>query len=282
MRQFQIPKNHLDNTKNFHLRMYERKEYSEGWKSYEHTHSFTEIFFITSGEGIFHTDEKDTPIHKGMIVINTPSVPHTEFSTMENPLSYALFAVDNLTFITQNSPNQKTFFFDFSANFDALFDILAAIEREYVEQHPFWQSAIVNEFNRFMLILLRNTQLVSLPFDSSAKPNALSQIHLYLRANYQENITLDKIADLYFLNKYYVAHAFRKKYGVSIIKFLNMQRCTEAKSLLENTDLSITEIAITVGYNSSSHFTESYKQIIGESPAITRKKFFANTENKAK
>ena len=148
------------------------------------------------------------------------------------------------------------------------------IEREYVTKSPFWQYAILNEFNSLMLFLLRNTQLVTLPFDSSAKPNSLSQIHLYLRSRYQENITLDKLSKLFFLNKYYIAHAFLKKYGVSIIKFLNTVRCTEAKKLLEETNMSITQIAISVGYNSSSHFTESYKKIIGETPAQTRKRFF--------
>jgi transcriptional regulator GlxA family with amidase domain len=76
------------------------------------------------------------------------------------------------------------------------------------------------------------------------------------------------------LNKYYIAHAFQKKYGVSIVKFLNTVRCNEAKKLLETTDLSITEIAISVGFNSSSHFTETYKKIIGETPAQTRKRFY--------
>ena len=253
--------------------MYDRAEYCEDWKSYEHMHSFTEIFFITDGEGVFHTSEADTPIRKGMIIINTPSVRHTEYSSETHPLSYALFAVDDLTFAMQNSP-AKTFFFDFLSNYDYLFHILAVIEHEYAEQPPLWQNAVLNEFNKLMLFLLRNTQLVTLPFDSSAKPNSLSQIHQFLRSRYPENITLDRIAELYFLNKYYLAHAFQKKYGVPIMKFLNQVRCKEAKTLLETTDLSITEIAISVGYNSSSHFSESYKKIIGETPAQTRKRFY--------
>ena len=274
MKQFQIPSNQLDNVENFKLRLYDRAEYTGTWKSYEHMHSFTEIFFITSGEGIFHTDEADTPIRKGMVVINTPSVPHTE----KNPLAYAIFAVDDLTFTQPNAEQKKTFFFDFSANYDTLYEVLIIIEREYVVQPPFWQRAIINEFNNFMLFLLRNTQLSTLPFESSAKPNSLSQIHLYLRSRYQENITLDKLSKLFFLNKYYIAHAFLDKYGISIIKFLNTVRCTEAKKVLESTNLSITEIALSVGYNSSSHFTETYKKIIGETPAQTRKRFYKDNQ----
>ena len=158
MKQFQIPSNQLDNVENFKLRLYDRAEYTGTWKSYEHMHSFTEIFFITSGEGVFHTLEGDTPIHKGMVVINTPSVPHTEFSSEKNPLAYAAFAVDDLTFTLPNAEQQKTFFFDFSDHYDTLYEVLIVIEREYALKPPFWQRAIVNEFNNFMLFLLRNTQ----------------------------------------------------------------------------------------------------------------------------
>lgn len=272
MRQFSIPPNQLNNVKTYKLRSYERTEYSKSWKSYEHMHSHTEIFFITNGEGIFHTKEADTPIRRGMIVINTPSVPHTEYSSEARPLSYACFSVDNLSFSLPETSKQKTFFFDFSTHFDWLFHILAVIEYEQAEKPPFWQLSIVNAFNDFMLFLLRNTQLVALPFDSSVKPNLPSRIQAYLQANYQDNITLDKLSEDFFLNKYYIVHAFKKKYGVSIMQYLNQLRCTDAKRLLENTDLSITEIAISVGYNSSSHFTESYKKIIGEAPTATRKK----------
>ena len=278
MRQFQIYPKKLENIEYYKLRAYERNEFYAHDKLYEHMHSFTEIFFITCGEGTFHTEEGNTPIHRGMIIINTPSVSHTEcpseHASEENPFSYALFAVDNLTFTLQNSEQQKTFFFDFSDKYDAIFKVLEVIEREYVEQAPFWQNAIVNEFNNFILFLLRNTQLISLPFDTSANPNSLSQIHLYLLSRYQDNITLDKLSQLFFLNKYYIAHAFKKKYGVSIVKFLTGVRCNEAKKLLETTNLSSTEIATTVGFNSCSHFTETYKKIIGETPAQTRKRFY--------
>ena len=84
------------------------------------------------------------------------------------------------------------------------------------------------------------------------------------------------LSEHFYLNKFYLAHAFKKKYGVTIMRYLNELRCAEAKRLLESTDLSITQIAICVGYNSSSHFSDSYKKIMGEAPAYTRKKLYAD------
>ena len=272
MRQFHIPSTALGLVENYKFRSYERTEYTSNLTAYEHSHSFTEIFLITSGKGVFLTKDGQTPIHKGMLIINSPGVPHTEYSSEENPLSYAVFAVENFKFSMPDSARAKTFFFDFSAHYEKLFQILAVIENEFVKKPPLWQLSIANAFNEFMLILLRNTQLVAMPYDTSANPNLPSRIQAFLHSNYQDNITLDNLSATFFLNKYYLAHTFKKKFGISIIQYLTDLRCTEAKKLLETTDLSITEIAMCVGFNSSSHFSECYKKQMGEAPAQTRRK----------
>lgn len=278
MRQFTIPPNFLENIERYTFRLYDRAEYAGDWKSIIHMHSHTEIFFVTDGNGFFRTNDGDFPIQRGMLIINNPAVPHTELSSTYSPLSYAVFGVDNLTF-TQPGSSKKTFFFDFSSQYNQIFHVLEVIEAEDVQKKPFWQQAIFNQFNDFILFLLRATNLVALPYDSSTKPNALSQIREYVYSHYQENLTLEHLANLCFLNKYYLAHAFKKKYGVTIFSYLNTVRCEGAKRLLQSTNMSITEIAISVGYNASSHFSECYKKIMGETPAQTRKKFYQKTEN---
>ena len=276
MRQFQISSGQFGIVDNYKFREYDRVEFNAATTSYEHMHSFTEIFLITSGKGIFCTKEQEIPLKKGTVLVNTPNVPHTEYAVGDAPFSYAVFSVENLTFTLPDAEKNKTFAFDVSAHFDHLYEMLAVIEREYMEKRPFWQHAISTEFNRFMLFLVRNTQLITVPFDSSAKPNLPSRIQEVLQSRYQENITLETLSEHFYLNKYYLSHAFKKKYGVTIMRYLNELRCLEAKKLLETTDLSITQIAICVGYNSSSHFSDSYKKIIGEAPAHTRKKLYEN------
>ena len=275
MRQFEIPFRVLGSGETYNLCSYERWSYVNDWQCYEHMHSFTEIFFITDGEGVFHTRDADFPVRRGNVIINTPSVVHTERPSEKNPLAYAVFCVENLTFKIPNSPQEKTFVFDFSAYYDQLHKVLAVVEREYMEKLPIWQQAVLNEFNSFMLFLLRNTNLATLPFDSSAKSNSISSIRHFLDAHYQENLNLDELSRRFFLNKFYISHAFNKKYGVSIMRYLNELRCKEGEHLLQTTNLSVTEISISIGYNSAAAFTDNYKKIIGETPAETRRKFFS-------
>ena len=274
MKQFKIT---ADNFKNFFFCFdsYERMHYMDDWKSYNHMHSFSEVFFITQGKGVFHTDEEDIPISKGMVVIVNPTVVHTEFSSKDSPLEYAVFSVSDLWFTSDNADSSKKFFvYNFFSDYDFLFDVIRVIEDEDMQKRPFWQSAVLNEFNKFMLFVLRKAKIFSLPFNSSEKPNTISQVHQYLTSRYQEEITLDRLAQIFFLNKYYLAHAYKKKYGISIMKQLNIVRCIEAKKLLQSTNLPISEIAVSVGFNSISHFSGTYKSIINEPPAKTRKAFY--------
>ena len=238
-------------------------------------HSFAEIFFVTQGKGFFHTKSGNIPIKKGMIVIVNPVVVHTEVSSEDSPLEYAVFSVPNVTFSGNKPELQKDYFiFDYINKYEFLFDIIRVVEDENHRNRPLWQNAVLNEFNKLILFILRDTNLFSLPFDSTQKPNTMNSINLYIRSKYQDEITLDKLADYFFLNKYYIAHAYKKKYGISVMQHLSQVRCSEAKKLLETTNLPISEIAVSVGYNSISHFSETYKNIICESPAQTRKKFF--------
>ena len=183
--------------------------------------------------------------------------------------------IKNFTFFKNNQESQKQLFiFDLSNDFEFLFDVIRVIEDEEMQKRPFWQNAIMNEFNKFMVFVLRKNRLISIPNESKVNPNTMGTIHTFLTSQYQEEITLDKLADFFFLNKYYLAHAYKKKYGISIMKDLNIIRCNEAKTLLKTTNLPISEIALSVGFNSISHFSSTYKSIMNESPQKTRLNHF--------
>ena len=276
------------NTKNkttaFQLLSYKRMAFTRETKNFLHSHSFAELFFITGGEGFFHTRNGKVKIEKGMIVINNPSVEHYETSSTEKPLSYALFAIGGVTFtahknadvqVAENLPKDKaqTFFFDFSAYYTPFYDVLGEIEAESSQKKPYWETAFFSEFNKFLIFILRKSPLSPTPYYETVKRGSLAPAFAYIRARYPEDLSLDFLANICKLNKYYLSHAFKKKFGLSPIQYLNKMRCEEAKKLLETTDLSIAEIAVQVGYNSISHFSEMYKKTMGEAPIVTRKKF---------
>ena len=82
-----------------------------------------------------------------------------------------------------------------------------------------------------------------------------------------------KIADLaraVGLNEAKLMRAFKQIYGATIFDFAQQLRMDLAKKLIETTDLSVTEIALEVGYEYSSNFTTAFKRHFGITPKAAR------------
>ena len=141
MRQFNISSNLKNHC--FCFDTYDRAQYRGEWKSYGHMHSFAEIFFVVDGKGVFHTKTEDVPVQKGTIIIVNPTVVHTEISSEDEPLEYAVFSIANMTFSSEEAGDYIPFFvFDLVSHFDFLFDVIRIIEDEEYQRRPLWQTAM--------------------------------------------------------------------------------------------------------------------------------------------
>ncbi|MET8175689.1 helix-turn-helix transcriptional regulator [Streptomyces clavifer] len=87
---------------------------------------------------------------------------------------------------------------------------------------------------------------------------------------YEEPLSLDEIANTAILSKFYFSRVFRNLTGTSPGRFLSAVRLHQAKSLLLETDLSVTEISYRVGYNSLGTFTSRFTRSVSHSPARYR------------
>ena len=98
-----------------------------------------------------------------------------------------------------------------------------------------------------------------------------SQIKRYLDSNIADSITLDQLASLTHMSKYYLVHAFTRYSGLSPINYLNARRIEISKELLLTTDHSIAQIASLTGFSSQSYFAQVFKRESGKTPAQYRK-----------
>lgn len=84
--------------------------------------------------------------------------------------------------------------------------------------------------------------------------------------NYATNITLDDVANEVHLNAAYFSTLFKKEVGHSFKEYLNMLRIEESKRLLTNSNYSIVDIAIAVGFEDQSYFSKVFKKYTGITP----------------
>ena len=95
------------------------------------------------------------------------------------------------------------------------------------------------------------------------------EIKRYLDNNYREDISLDTLAEVAHINKYYLAHTFQKAYGISPITYLNRRRIEESKYMLGNTGYSLAQISELMGFSSPSYFSQCFRKAEGLTPTNT-------------
>lgn len=94
----------------------------------------------------------------------------------------------------------------------------------------------------------------------------------YINAHYAEPITLQTLADQFFISKFYLSRTFSSQTGLSVTDFINRKRLGEASILLKKTQTKIAKIALTCGFSNLSHFSQMFKKIYRVAPREYRKK----------
>lgn len=88
----------------------------------------------------------------------------------------------------------------------------------------------------------------------------------FISKNFASPLTLEQVAKVVHLNPSYFSSIFKKSCGSSFKEYLNLVRIEESKRLLSNTDYSIIDIAIAVGFEDQSYFCKVFKKYTGLTP----------------
>ncbi len=115
-------------------------------------------------------------------------------------------------------------------------------------------------------LLHESIEMVSFKFNETSK-EVIRQAVEYMKQHYHEAISLESVADRYFLNRSYFSRIFKQYTGETFTDCLIEIRMTEAKKLLLNGNNKVYEISQMVGYSSEKYFFRIFKQYTGKSPA---------------
>lgn len=99
----------------------------------------------------------------------------------------------------------------------------------------------------------------------------VKRVTSYMRDRLDENIGLNELAALVNLSRYHFCTAFRMATGRTPHEWLTHQRISRARELLLDPALRITDIALSVGYETPSSFTASFRKVVGVTPTEFRR-----------
>lgn len=250
-----------------------RSRYDTQWQSIMHTHPFTELFYIVEGQGKFFVDESVRFVKNDDFIIINPNVMHTEYSDGKTSFEYIVLGIDGLSFHSQ--PDKKTNYslYNFKNYRTDMLFYMKSIIQELHQKDSGYREICTNLLETLVLLTLRNTKSEFTVASSDRISRECKFIEQYLDEHFSENISLDTLSRLTYMNKYYMVHAFKKYKGISPINYLIDRRISEAKHLLQTTNYAVSKIAQAVGFSSQSYFSQVFRKELEMTPLQYRKLF---------
>lgn len=140
--------------------------------------------------------------------------------------------------------------------------LIEAVEDALRRQEKWGKSKMIEKFIDEDLIDIEESELYT---------RSIRQAITYIDEHYANDVSLKEVADLVHLNPSYLSTLFRDELNLSFTDYLTKVRIQRAKQLLLTTDLHVTEIAESVGYNTPRYFNKVFKDNVGLTPTMFRR-----------
>lgn len=262
----------------------------KGWQMPMEWHTFAEIFFVLEGHGRFFIGERIYTFKPGDLFVISDRDLHKSQVTDAAGFSALLVMFAPGKIFPGGLPAGQSpldIFYRRAANFshqlcpdDATIEtyrkITSLMLTEYELDGQNSQAALTGLLNWLLTDLARRysthtagTQYI--PAGRRQHKKIVSDVLDYINTHYSQDISLSELAAKLYVNQSYLSREFKKSTGYSLVKFIASKRIREARELLQNTSLSVANIATNVGYNNITHFHFVFKNETGITPKTFRR-----------
>ncbi len=255
------------------------------YRERRHYHDFNEIMLVARGAGICTINGRNYPMIRGDFYIMNSEDCH-EFTIEENFTYFQMLFRESLftageTAVLRQFPvfdewlyskdiGSKKFNFA-AAHYHELEPLALAIAREFESHTAAYQLRAKSLFIGFLIQALRYLNISSPP-GVGGHDLQISKAIDYIHRHSHEKITIAELAGLTKVSANYFGELFRKETGVPVFDYIGRVRIERARRELENTDKTISEIAIELGFCDASYFANSFHKYTGMYPRAYRGK----------
>lgn len=253
--------------------------YQYGWEHCEPSHSFGPavrnhylFHYVISGTGTLLVDKSpgntvEYQIKSGQGFMLFPHQINTYIADHDLPWEYVWIEFDGLRAkeaieIAGLRPDQPIY----HANSKELQNSMMN-EMMYIVQHSSETPLhLIGHLYLFLDYFMRSARSVRINQSGKLRDFYIKEALAFIEQNFQNNISVEDIADSCGLNRSYFGKIFHNAIGKSPQEFLIHYRMTKAAELLKLTGLSIADIGSAVGYPNQLHFSRAFKKVYGTSP----------------
>lgn len=258
---------HIDN-----LNVHKGKRHKDYKTQPHHFHHWYEIFIVTSGSCEFSVYDKFFRVNAGTAMMLSPGVFHYYTSTEGCEYTIIEFAAGYMSRYFSNDAS-KLLLQCFNSQ------TISLSESEIVKCIDFCEIAD-NESNtsvsdKFIAIasvlnLLNNTSQNTVKMQTNPERKKsiekLNYISNYISDNFKDINSVSELAKACYISKSHMCRIFKEQLGISVSSYINNMKINTARELLISGDMSVLEIALESGFNSTQYFHKVFKAQLGCSP----------------
>lgn len=261
----------LEDFRLFHLRD------AQSSKIDYHYHEFCKLLFLVSGSGSYSIEGKCYPLHSGDVVLLDSRCVHRPEFKSDAPYERVILYVSPEFLQRESAPDLdlKTCFSDRRGfvlrpgeqNRQRLFSLVKALEQE-LSSSDFGRSILARGLLlRLLVELIRQLTQdnVLLPTPLLPSDGRMLAILHYLESHLTESITIDDLAERFYISKYHMMRQFHKETGSSIHSYLSTRRLMYARDLIAQ-GTPATDACFACGFRSYSSFSRAYGKLFAATP----------------
>ncbi len=253
----------------------------------EHQHDYYEIYFFLEGDVRYKIGKNIYALSYGDICLIPPRVAHHPVFVCADDGSEAVITKPYRRIVLWLSPDYfnrlKAICEDIAYGFDfadkisrhhfstdnamtqSIFDKLLVVIEEKAAKGQFKDGMIACDIVSLLLTINRAIYQKANPSVSRGEESLFRQVCDYINSHLQDELTLDDIANVFFMSKYHISHVFKDNMGISIHQYILKKRLQACKDRIVAGE-AITEIALSYGFSDYSSFYRSFKKEYGMGP----------------
>lgn len=232
-----------------------------------HRHDYYEFEYISEGEGVQIINGRAYTVRKGDIIFFRLTDYHTYYTLNGIQVINCCFkreAAPDISLI--DTDPQAAIVLRLSEEAEKEFMLLLGMIRmECEKKRPYLSEATACYIRLLLIFLRRNGYLRQ---DDEGRWNSFL---VYLSGNYR-TVTLPEAAACMYVSKNHFCALFKKRFGCTFLSYINKMRLNEAKRLLSETDLPISQIQEAAGFSQAKQFYISFRRENGITPLEYRRK----------
>ncbi|WP_159884871.1 AraC family transcriptional regulator [Paenibacillus puerhi] len=254
----------------------------------QHTHDFVEICFVGEGCGYHYIEDRVIPVKQGDLFVIPVGTSHV--FRPSSPRQDKMLVIYNCIFNGRLLDGWKSYLQEDCYTYNAIYNpnglaqpwlhiqdkydtfqaIVQAMYSEYLKRNTGFETVLTVQLIQ-MLVMLQRFELQN---DAEPVPaRMLDDVVHFIKSNYTQNITVQHVADYFFLSASHFQRLFKKSTGLSFTQYLQNVRVQKCCELLKATDIPIYQIANQVGYQDMKFFHALFRKKTGVTPRQYRQNF---------